>query len=172
MIPADELKRDILRRYNRDPHEWHVFVGNDQKGYYDVVVVHGSDAWLIKEQPINPLQSIGFGVRDNILDQDVVKRLTEHTFGLRPLSEPDVARVAQALKRGRSLSRIINRVLRTEPVAFKELESPMALQGPIIRSPALIDTISENQTELNRKLRIELEKQLYRRYPQSIAPYL
>lgn len=172
MIPADELKKDIQKRYDRDPIDWHVLVGRDRKNYYDVIVIHGSDAWLIKEQPINPLQSIGFGVRDSILDQEMTKRLPSHPFGLRPLSERDAIKVTRAFGTGRSLSRIINRVLNSQPVSSSELESPMALQGPIVHSPNSISQISENQAELDRKLQVELEKLLYRRYTQTVAPYL
>ncbi len=173
MIPAEELKRDILRRYNQDPHEWHVLAGRDQKGYYDVVVVHGSDTWLIKEQMINPLHSIGFGVKDSSVDQEIAKtQLPHHTFGLRPLSKQHVEKVTNALKTGQSLTGLINKLLKTRPVPFDELESPMALQGPVIHNSRGIRTISENQAELDRKLRIELEKLLYRRYSQTVAHYL
>ena len=172
MMPVDKVKKDIMKRYDRNPSDWHVLVGRDHKGYFDVIVIHDADAWLIKEQPINPLQSVGFGVKDSLLDQKVARRITSHTYGLRPLSEHDVKKVAKAVETGHSLSQIINRVLSTDPVASNELQSPMALQGPIIHSPRSIEQISENQAELDRKLRIELERLLFRRYSQTIAPYL
>ncbi len=173
MMPAEELRREILRRYNRDPHEWHVLAGRDQKGYYDVVVVHGSDTWLIKEQMINPLYSVGFGVKDNLIDQPFGKtQLPHYTFGLRPLSRQHVENVTNALKTGQNLTGLISNILKTTPVASNEIESHMALQGPIIHGSRAIHAISENQAELDRKLRIELEKLLYRRYSNTVAPYL
>jgi hypothetical protein len=172
MIPADQIKKNIWKKYDKDPGDWHVLVGKDRKNYYDLIVIHGSDAWLIKEQPINPLQSIGFGVRDNLLNSDITERMASHAFGLRPLSEQDATKVAGALGTGRSLSRIINKILNTKPVSSSELESPMALQGPVLHRPESITEISENQAELDKKLQVELEKHLYRRYAHTIAPYL
>ncbi|MFH0848412.1 MAG: hypothetical protein V1857_02785, partial [archaeon] len=58
------------------------------------------------------------------------------------------------------------------PVSSTELESAMTLHGPVIHSPRPISAISENQAELDRRLRMELDKMLYRKYSQTIAPYL
>jgi len=169
--PAEEIKRQILKRYDSNPSGWRVLVGRDRRGYYDLVVSHGSDVWLMKEEQINPLHSVGFGLRDKATSLDAIERLSPVTFGLRPLSDTQMTRVANALKSGRGLSRVLSQFLKTDPIPSSEVTSPAILQGPVIHAPQGIGLISKRQAELDRELRNELERLLIRKYPQTIAMY-
>ena len=170
--PAEETRKQILKRYDSNPGGWRVLVGRDRRGHYDLIVSHGSDVWFIKEEQINPFRSVGFGLRDKVADQDVVEKLSPVTFGLRPLSKTQMTRIASALRSENSLSEVLSKFLKTDPVAFSEVSSPGLLQGPIIHAPRGIGLISERQAELDRELRVELERLLMRKYPQTIATYV
>jgi len=172
MEPAEDIKKEILKRYDSNPSGWRVFVGRDRRGHFDLVISHDSDTWLIKEEQINPFRSVGFGVRDKVVGFETVERISPYTFGLRPLSERQMMKVALALRSNESPSKFLARVLRTEPVASTEITSPGVLQGPVIHSARGIELISERQAELDRELRLELERLLTRKYPQTIAPYM
>jgi len=170
--PAEEIKKQILKRYDSNPSGWRVLVGRDKRGHYDLVVSHDSDMWLIKEEQINPLHSVGFGVRSKIESLEAVEKLSPVTYGLRPLSKSQMTRIASALQSEMSLSEVLSKFLKTDPVASSEITSPGILQGPVIHSPKGIGLISERQAELDRELRNELEKLLMRKYPQTIATYV
>jgi len=172
MEPAEDIKKEILKRYDSNPSGWRVFVGRDRRGHFDLVISHDSDMWLIKEEQINPFRSVGFGVRDKVVGFETIERISPYTFGLRPLSERQMMKVALALRSNESPSKFLARVLRTEPVASTEITSPGVLQGPVIHSARGIELISERQAELDRELRLELERLLTRKYPQTIAPYM
>jgi len=172
MEPAEDIKKEILKRYDSNPSGWRVLVGRDRRGYFDLIVSHDSDMWLIKEEQINPFHSVGFGIRDKAVSFETIERISPYTFGLRPLSERQMTKVALALRSGESPSRLLARVLRTDPVASTEITSPGILQGPVIHSARGIGLISERQAELDRELRRELERLLMRKYPQTIATYV
>ena len=172
MEPAEDLKKEILKRYDSNPSGWRVFVGRDRRGHFDLVVSHNSDIWLIKEEQINPFRSVGLGVRDKVTSFEHLEKISPYTFGLRPLSKKQMMRVALALRRNESPSRLLTGILKTEPVASTEIASPGILQGPVIHSARGIELISERQAELDRELRLELERLLMRKHPQTIAPYM
>jgi len=169
--PAEEIKKQILKRYDSNPSGWRVLVGRDRRGYYDLIVSHGSDIWLMKEEQINPLHSVGFGLRDKVTSLDAIEKLSPVTFGLRPLSDTQMTRIADTLKSGRGLSKVLSQFLKAEPISSSEVTSPAILQGPVVHAPRGIGLISERQAELDRELRSELEKLLMRKYPQTIAMY-
>ena len=171
MEPAEEIKKQILKRYDSNPSGWRVLVGRDRRGYYDLIVSHGSDIWLMKEEQINPLHSVGFGLRDKVTSLDAIEKLSPVTFGLRPLSDTQMTRIADTLKSGRGLSKVLSQFLKAEPISSSEVTSPAILQGPVVHAPRGIGLISERQAELDRELRSELEKLLMRKYPQTIAMY-
>ena len=171
MEPAEEIKKQILKRYDSNPSGWRVLVGRDRRGYYDLIVSQGSDIWLMKEEQINPLHSVGFGLRDKVTSLDAIEKLSPVTFGLRPLSDTQMTRIADTLKSGRGLSKVLSQFLKAEPISSSEVTSPAILQGPVVHAPRGIGLISERQAELDRELRSELEKLLMRKYPQTIAMY-
>lgn len=172
MKPAEDIKKEVLKRYDSNPSGWRVLVGRDRRGYTDLVISHDSDIWLIKEELINPFHSVGFGVRDKIVSLEAFEKTAPYTFGLRPLSERQMRNVVLALRSGRSPSKLLAKILRTDPIASTEIASPGILQGPVIHSAKGIELISEKQAELDRQLRLELERLLMRKYPQTIATYV
>jgi len=170
--PAEDVKKEILKRYDSNPSGWRVFVGRDRRGHFDLIVSHDSDMWLIKEEQINPFLSVGFGVRDKVVKFEAIEKISPYTFGLRPLSERQMMKVALALRSNESPSKLLARALMADPVASTEIRSPGILQGPVIHSAKGIELISERQAELDRELRLELERLLMRKYPQTIATYV
>ena len=172
MEPAEDVKKEILKRYDSNPSGWRVFVGRDRRGHFDLIVSHDSDMWLIKEEQINPFLSVGFGVRDKVVKFEAIEKISPYTFGLRPLSERQMMKVALALRSNESPSKLLARALMADPVASTEIRSPGILQGPVIHSAKGIELISERQAELDRELRLELERLLMRKYPQTIATYV
>ncbi|MEM2529536.1 MAG: hypothetical protein QXL32_00240 [Candidatus Bathyarchaeia archaeon] len=49
---AEEIKREISAKYDKDPKRWQVFISRDPKGFYGFIVIKGDEMWLTKEEVI------------------------------------------------------------------------------------------------------------------------
>jgi hypothetical protein len=171
MMSAEEVRKEWVRRYNANPEGWRVLAGRDSRGYYDLVVLHGSELWLVKEYPLSPYDSVGFGVRERIDESEVLRRIrSTHPFGFRPLNYMQIEEMANAFRNEESVDRIVRGVMETKPVSLQNITSPVVMQGPIMHSSAPI--LSERQRELDQKLRSELESMLQRRHPHLLRQFI
>ena len=79
--PSNSTKKEIMNRYNKDPKGWYIFTGRDQRGFQDTVVIQGTDIWMLKEERINPYQTIGLSMKEELPDH--FSRRGFNTFGYR-----------------------------------------------------------------------------------------
>ena len=172
MKAAKDVKKEIVRQYDENPKDWSVHFGRDMKGHYDLVVAHGSTAWIIKEEQINPFKFVGFGVKASRSELEPFIEGIPNTFGVRSPSEEQMRELAEALERRESVKDLLNKIIGSKPIRTHEINSPLVVQGPISYSAKPINAISGEQRRLDYKLRIELEKMLNRRYPQVLRPYI
>ncbi len=163
VVLADEIRRELLKRYNSNPVGWRVLVGKDPKGYSDLMILHGSDMWLLKEFQVNPYESVGFGVKEKANESGALRRIpSTHPFGFRPMSLDQFSEIINAHQNGESAGKTISRIMENRPVPFPSTQSPIALQGPVIHTSAPV--LSESQMELDTRLRSELESLIYRKH--------
>jgi len=173
MMPADEVKRELLKRYSADPKGWRVLVGRDPKGYSDLIVIHGSDLWQVKEFKLNPYESTGFGVRGRVKENEFLRKArSTHPFGLRPLSRSQIRNMVNGLQREDDINGLIGQIMQTEPVSPSRVTSSIVAQGPIMRYPTPTSLISAEQGELDLKLRSELDSMLQRKHPHLFRQYI
>ncbi|MEM3676879.1 MAG: hypothetical protein QW176_01885 [Candidatus Bathyarchaeia archaeon] len=168
---AEEARREILEKYNRDPKGWRVFSAKDPKGYYDLLIIHGSDVWMIKEHHINPFKSVGYALK--VKDRKASSSLPNTPdFGFRPVPQDRLEEVLRDPED--SLKKLIEEIMDTRPVPLSSLANDMGMivQGPMIHYMRPVGLISQRSRELDLKLRSELESILVKRYPQTIIPYL
>ncbi|MFX0096984.1 MAG: hypothetical protein ACFE7E_04405 [Candidatus Hodarchaeota archaeon] len=166
---ADRIKKEIVKRYNSSPRGWQVMVRRDLRGHYDLIFTKDSNIWFVKEEFINPYKSVGLGAKQTIgrkLDVD-----NPFEFGLRPLSQEQMRTLIEILQKGSDLGRISKIIEDVEPTSARKIDTPYALQGPVIRVDRHTGLISEKQRELDQKLRIELEKLLRKKYPHLLRSY-
>ncbi|MFX0068890.1 MAG: hypothetical protein ACFFA1_04920 [Promethearchaeota archaeon] len=166
---ADRIKKEIVRRYNSSPRGWRVMVKRDLRGHYDLIFTKGSNIWFVKEEFVNPYKSVGLGAKQRIgrkLDVD-----SPFEFGLRPLSQEQMRTVIDIFQKGSDLDRISKIIEDIEPTSARKVDTPYALQGPVIRVDRHTGLISEKQRELDQKLRTELEKLLSKKYPHLLRSY-
>ncbi|MFH1327464.1 MAG: hypothetical protein ABIH76_01225 [Candidatus Bathyarchaeota archaeon] len=173
MMATDRIRRELIRRYNANPEGWRVLVGRDPKGYYDLLVNRGSELWLMKEFQVNPYESIGFGVKEKVEENDLLRRIDSvQPFGLRPLSAQQIEEMTSAMQREETIDRIIQRVMETKPVPISTIKTPVVMQGPIIHSPENKGLISDRHGKLDLKLRGKLDDVLRRNYPYLLRQYI
>jgi hypothetical protein len=169
MEEADRIKREILREYDRDPTGWHVFAARDSRGYFDTVVVHGREVWLIKEHAVNPFESVGFGIRS--LADDLRLEAPPYTFGFRPVDRESMEQVLRRASEGQSLLDTLRTILERSPQPLREIRTPLALGGPVLVGRESRLDIFPQQRELDRRLRSELDRLLMKRYPHLFTMY-
>jgi len=171
MISSSDVKREIFKLYNKRPMGWHVFIKKDQKGYYDTIFVHGKDVWFIKEEQANPYELIGFGIKEEIEDKESFKDMKPHQFGFRQISKELIDETMDAFIKGENVDSTISKIMRENPLPIDRIKSELMVHGPVIYPSKPMNLIS-NQSELDTKLRMELERLLYKKYPHLLTTYL
>ncbi len=168
MEPASQLKREIMSEYNKQSSDWHVFTSRDIRGNVNTVFVHGKHVWFLKEQPINPYESVGFGVRSRA--DEVRGNLPPHSFGFRPVNKRLMTEILNQGASGGSVDQIVERLLQQRPMPLSSIRSPVAIEGPVVHSPSNLNLFPQQQ-DLDFKLRAELDSLITRKYPHLHTTY-
>lgn len=171
MKSAEDVKKEISRLYDKDPTEWRVISGKDRHGYNDLVVVHGADVWIIKEQLINPYKSVGFAVK-TLGKGTNIGSFESPPCGIRPVSQAQIEEIARTLEKGQNAHEVLSEIMNHRPISFRDLRSPVIVQGPILHVNQPTDLVSTKQRDLDLRLRDELEKLLMKKYRQTMIPYV
>jgi hypothetical protein len=169
MEPAPVVKREIMREYNRDPTGWHVFTKRDADRHFDTIIIHGRHVWLLKEEHVNPYETVGFGLRE-VLEQPMSSLPPMPTFGFRPLSGRAIARLQRLGPESTGTANLLVELLSRKPAPLPALTGRRALEGPIVASPDELELFPA-QRSLDAKLRGELDTLLHRRYPHLGTTY-
>jgi len=160
---GDEIKKEIKRKYNRDPEKWQVLFGVDEDRYPTIIFHHTSGTWILKEFFLNPYNSIGCGVKTKPW-----KNLMEnipYSFGLRTLTPEEGEKILAGD------IEVVEKVLSQSPLPFHECEGNLTIQGPIL-APTKPIPFSTAQQKLDRKLRKELQSLVKRKHPELWKPYV
>lgn len=166
--PSEKVREEIKNLYNRNPRRWHVLVGRDSRGYTSTIVLHAARMWMLKEEPINPYETVGCGMRLEEIDKSLMPFLRDpYSFGFRPVSEERIRDVLEA----DVSDKVIRKILRKEPVALDRITSP-AIVGPITLPTRQIEFVSEKQKKLDAELSRELDRMVYKKRPDIFLPYV
>ena len=65
----------------------------------------------------------------------------------------------------------INKILKQKPSSYKNIKTPIMLQGPVNYSSLNMKEIWKNEKDLDSRLRIELQKILDKKYPYITSIY-
>ena len=162
--PAEEMVKEILKRYDKNPKGWQFYVGRSAGGFQDLFFIQNSDQeiWQIKQQYINPYKIVGFGAR---IDGSQYRSPESPEFGLRPIPHSELARIFDE----KLSSNVLEEILRRSPVPIREaMQGEGLLSGPIIHLRQPSTFLSKEQEELDLRLRLELEKFLWEHYPERM----
>jgi hypothetical protein len=174
-LDSRKLRKEIARKYELDPKGWRFLWNAEERGRYNLLIAKDSRLWWLKEEMINPMLTVGCGVRSP-LETDVRRRIfgtgyTDPSYGFRPIEEEHMKRIIIDLADGKTPSRSLSEVLNSEPKALKELDTSFVMQGPFHQMATLNDLLSDEQRKLDARLDAELEKLVLKRYPQLTMPY-
>jgi hypothetical protein len=174
-LDSKKLRGEIARKYELDPKGWHFLWNADERGRYNLLIAKESRLWWLKEEMINPLLTVGCGVRSP-LESDLQSRVFGEnnlgpSYGFRPVQEEQLKRIILDLAKGKAPHTRLSEVLCSEPKTLRELDTPFMMQGPFHQMTRFTDLLSSKQKELDDKLDAELEKLILKRYPQLTMPY-
>ncbi len=148
---AKQTKLEILKLYEEDPEDWHILLGKDKKGYYNTSIIHRKDLWFIKEEVINPFETVGYALKTTLSEVPPLSK--EVPFGLRPIQ----SKVEDA-------ATLLKTILKQKPLPLSEITTKYVAEGPYIFSEQLEHTIAPSQIELESRLTAELDRLVERRY--------
>lgn len=140
--PVAEILRELKKRYDKSPKGWRILAGMDSRGRLDWFISHGSFIWQIKMQKVKPYQYVGFGTEIGEADKEARSKFKE--------GRPMFFEVISPQKDG-------SLILATGVERFS--------------TPATLDLralISGKQRELEIKLSEELDRLLFKRYPEML----
>jgi hypothetical protein len=165
---SEEVREEIRRVYDRDPKKWHVLLGRDSRGYSSTIFIHKNRMWMLKEELLNPYESIGCGISVKEIDDSLKPFLKNpHSFGFRPISEENLKEI---LETGISYEDV-RKLLNVQPVKSTDIDSPVVV-GPVTLPSKPIDFVSKKQRQLDIELSRELDRMIFRRRPDIFTPYV
>jgi hypothetical protein len=162
---------EIIDLYNKDPRKWHILSGRDDFGYHDIVVMHGTDVWIVKEQFINPYKSVGFSVK-TLNKVNPIEKIETAQCGVRPVSQRQIEQIIETIQAGKNAHELLSEIMSQKPISLREVRSAAVVQGPVLHVNRPTHFLSPKQHDLELKLRTELEKLLMRKHSQTMIPYM
>lgn len=166
--PSERVREEIKSLYNRNPRKWHVLVGRDSRGCTSTIFLHADKMWMLKEEPVNPYETIGCGLSIEEIDKSLKPFLRDpYSFGFRPVSGESIKDILE----GDISDKAIRKILRRKPVVADKITSP-AIVGPITMPMRQIEFVSEKQRKLDAELSRELDRMIYKKRPDIFLPYV
>ncbi len=156
MRSAEELLRELSRKYLNSPKGWRVYLSL-RSLYPTLLVTNPENSWLLKFESPYRVNPPGLGIE---LGEALTKLPGKYNFGLRPISKELIHDLFISGLR----KEVIEDVLKHEPV--NDVSKGSYLLGPYYSSD--LTFLSQKQFELGRKLEKELSKLLNRMYPMNI----
>lgn len=174
-LNSKKLRKEIASKYELDPRGWRFLWNTNDRGRYNLLVAKESRLWWLKEEMVNPLLTVGCGVRSS-LEGDLHSRIfgknnISPSYGFRPIQKGMMKRIIADLAEGKAPRTDLSDVLRSEPRTLKDLDTSFVMQGPFHEVTGFTDLLSDKQRELDAKLNSELEKLILKRYPQLTMSY-
>ncbi|WEU40859.1 MAG: hypothetical protein OdinLCB4_002790 [Candidatus Odinarchaeum yellowstonii] len=169
MRTAESVKKEIAKKYNKDPEGWKAWVMKDPQHNINWIFRHDQNFWMIKEFVVNPYQTIGIGGRTK--DNNILENPSYLSFGLRPISERALIEILEIEDPQLRALKTAKIMMANPPLPFDRLQEDYILQGPIILSPRNLEDLSYKQRMLQRKLDTELNRLKNRTLPHILGMF-
>jgi len=158
MRTAEQVKKEITKKYNRDPDGWKAWYSVDEDRNIEWMINRDKELWMIKEFRVNPLKVIGVGGRTKISGPKTMLQRSIMGFGVRPIKERSALNILleeDPYTRGRLVG---NLLLKINPIPLTKLREDYILHGPYLNKPKNLEDLSYKQRRLQAKLNAEIKK--------------
>jgi hypothetical protein len=159
-LPVDQLMRRLSNKYNSNPAEWTVLIGEPRGTHNDIFISTGKELWQVKVDSLYRSRPIGVGMKVGGEEEasKVIKE-EEPSYGLRPVPDNMIRKFIEGTIGQDDIVPIVDKVLKSKPRRVADIESSTILQGPVqFGGPA---ELSSKQRELNTKLNRSLDRLLF-----------
>ncbi|MHC1604559.1 MAG: hypothetical protein ACXQTP_01120 [Candidatus Methanofastidiosia archaeon] len=151
---------EIVEKYNKNPRDWHVTLGSDNRGRYVVLITKNKHLWQIKAHHITPYNQISVGGKTKTSGKF---QRDDLTFGWRNLTPKMLIKIREDIKNKGEISKeLIEEINEIETQPF-DSDFEGILQGPIKLEANPVSIISKEQKKLDNLLTIEIEKLLLKK---------
>jgi len=164
MKTVEEILAEIKNLYNKNPLGWQISINRDPQNYGNILVFNKNfnSLWQIKLDSLYRPNSLGLGAKIKDIElKDKINKLNLPNFGYRPLLDEQLKNLQSKIMEKKPIDKIIIDILSNDPVPMKNIESEIALEGPVTFSPP--GYISSKQKELDLKLKHDLDRLKYKR---------
>jgi hypothetical protein len=159
-LPVDQLMRKLSSKYNTNPADWTILIGEPKGTHNDIFISTGKELWQVKVDSLYRSRPIGLGIKVGGEEEasKVIKE-EEPTYGLRPIPENMIRKFIDGTIGQEDIVPIVDKVLKSEPRRVADIESSAILQGPVqFGGPT---ELSSKQRDLNMKLNRSLDRLLF-----------
>jgi hypothetical protein len=166
IMDAYEILRDIIRKYNKNPHGWRALAALDKQGYPTILISNPEEVWLIKLESQYKHHPMGVGMQIGEADEAAKIPKGKYPWGFRPLRSDMLEKILQS-KSMQEVEQVLFQVLLTKPISLGKIKTPGLMEGPVAYTSSL-SLVSKKQKELDVKLAKELKKLkklVEKRYP-------
>lgn len=156
---ARQTLDELTKKYDKDPKDWRMAVGTDERGYFDIFISNPIGVWQVKVDSIYKPKPIGLGMK--IGGKMEAKRFAsekEPSFGFRPISNTLIESIMHS--REHQMDSFVDEILKQQPRRLADIKSPVFASGPIRYGDRF--QLSDRQTQLDLDLRKNLKKLLFR----------
>lgn len=159
-LPVDQLMRKLSSKYNKNPADWTVLIGEPKGTHSDIFISTGNELWQVKVDSLYRSKPIGLGMKIGGKEEaERVLREETPSYGLRPLPDNLIRRFIDGAIGYEDIVPVVDKVLKSNPRRIADIDSPAVLQGPVqFGSP---EELSSRQRDLNLKLRRSLDRLLF-----------
>lgn len=159
-LPVDQLMRKLSSKYNTNPADWTVLIGEPKGTHNDIFISTGEELWQLKVDSLYRSKPIGLGMKVGGEEEaSKVIREEEPTYGLRPIPENMIRKFIDGTIGYEDMLPIVDKVMKSKPRRVADIESSVMLQGPVqFGGPA---ELSGKQRDLNTKLNRSLDRLLF-----------
>jgi len=159
----ESFMKKVYAKYNKNPLGWKVLISNDEKGFPTVMFFSREEVWELKLDSLYKPNPICVGTNFTNPGEKSTQKFQSPNYGFRPVENDKAKIILESLLKEKTPTNVVKEILEKEPKSLEDIEErKMVLHGPIIHSPKL-PLISEQQVDLDIKLRSELQKILWNR---------
>jgi len=160
LVEVEEIRREILKKYNKNPRRWQVLFGKDERGFFNFLILNPTEIWQIK---LDTIYGKPLAVGGRIENEALRLPYKMMSFGFRKVGKKLMRKIMRdMMELGRISRESIEAINKIQPVPYGSIRG-IGLEGPIINLPKL-SYISEKQRELDLRLSTELRRMLRRRF--------
>ena len=153
IIPENFIWSEFRKKYEEKPKGWRINSGLSSKGFPELLISGPKESWLLKRES---LFSGKLGVGGKI-PEGIKLTSKNESFGFRNIPLTKLQRVMNT-SNAFDVNDMMANLMNTFPVPHQNINSPIAIEGPVFSSLNPLNLVSRKHHTLDKLLDLELSK--------------